>query len=441
MNNQTISTQDQMLISKTLSSIADLTYQGIVILNKDAKSIYFNKSYCEFVEKPRHELIGYCPDFLSRTFDNPNSKMMLELNSFHSWISEYSIKSQSGRVLHLSSRIVPLIESDEVTGYICYFTDITEKIHIEKKLIENNRALNNSINSLKHAQSNMIQHEKLAGIGQLSAGIAHELNNPLGFVKSNIEILTDYVENFVLLQKMYEDVCESFSDIEIHNTDLYEKIHDIKKFKEQQKIDYLLGDLSDLVSESSIGIERASKIVEALRLFSSKNDNNSTDFYNVNEGIETTLLISKNHWKYDIEVNTVFNLLPDIIANGSEINQVFLNLITNSVYAIKEKAAFSSTFKGVIDIHTSNDEEYIYVDFIDNGSGIAPNIIPEIFNPFFTTKPTGKGTGLGLNISYNIVVNNHGGSISVDSDKSTGTHFKIALPITKKGGSHETSTY
>ncbi|MGB3368342.1 MAG: ATP-binding protein [Acidaminobacteraceae bacterium] len=440
MSNYILSHQDTKLIDLTLSSIADITYQGIVLLNSSGKTIYFNRSYCDFVEKPRHELIGSCPDFLIDNFNNPSSKMMTELNSYNSWISEYSFKNKSGHSIHLSSRIVPLIESEKMLGYICYFSDITEKINIEKKLIENNRALVDSINELKDAQSNMIQHEKLAGIGHLSAGIAHELNNPLGFVKSNIDILTNYVDVFVKLQNLYEEVCECFVTTNFNDKILLEKIANVSKFKENNKVDYLINDINDLVEESAIGIDRASKIVDALRQFSTKNDNVSNYIYNVNDGIETTLLISKNHWRYDAEISKNFDSISNITANGNELNQVFLNLITNSVYAIKEKRKMDPSFKGIINIATSMDNSNIYIDFKDNGSGIDAELIPQIFNPFFTTKPVGKGTGLGLNISYNIIVNKHKGTITVNSDKSFGTQFKISLPISPKGGSNETIT-
>lgn len=435
MGSYILTEEDLNLIGQTLSSIADLTYQGIVLLNNMGQTIYFNKSYCEFVEKPRHELIGTCPDFLIDNFNNPSSKMMMELSSGSSWISEYSFINKSGYTLHLSSHIVPLIESNITLGFICYFTDITEKINIEKKLIENNRALVRSITELKDIQSNLVQHEKLAGIGHLSAGVAHELNNPLGFVKSNIYMLTDYVDIFLKLQNMYEEVCDYFSKSELSDLELLNKINKVKEFKKNNKVDYLINDLGDLVTESAIGIDRASKIVEALRQFSAKPDTGSDDIYNVNEGIETTLLISKNHWKYDVEIDTNLDVLPNIIANGNEINQVFLNLITNSVYAIKEKSLREPSYKGIIKISTHMDESNVYVDFDDNGSGINEEDIPQIFNPFFTTKPVGKGTGLGLNISYNIIVNKHNGSISVNSDKSFGTHFKITLPISQNGGS------
>lgn len=441
MNSYILSNHELNLINVTLSSIADLTYQGIIILNDDGKTIYFNHAYCEFVSQPRHLIIGEFPVFLKENFSNPKCKMMIELSGGKNWISEYSFKNKSNSYIYLSSHIVPLISEDKINGYICYFTDITEKINIEKKLIENNRELITSITSLKYAQSNMIHHEKLAGIGQLSAGIAHELNNPLGFVKSNIDMLTIYVSKFIKLENMYESFIDNLSDNSSLSLDLKSELNDIKKFKVESNIDYLINDLHDLVEESAIGIDRASKIVDALRQFSGNNDNSPTELYNINEGIETTLLISKNYWKYDAKINKTFGLIPNIIANGNELNQVFLNLITNSVYAIKEKASIMPNFKGIIDISTYSDDSNVYIEFTDNGFGINSKDLSQIFNPFFTTKPVGKGTGLGLNISYNIIVNKHGGFISVDSDELSQTKFKISLPIVFKGGHYENSTY
>ncbi len=441
MKSYHLSSKDINLIDNTLSSIADLTYQGIVILNDKGQIIYFNKSYGRLVKKSADELMGRTPSFIEKNFKKDKSKMMLELKSGNNWLSEYSLDIDENKTIYLSSHIVPLFEEDKLVGYICYFNDITEKINIEKKLIESNKSLIDNINQLKHAQSNMIHHEKLAGIGHLSAGVAHELNNPLGFVKSNIDVLSEYVEIFTKLQSMYDNLCDYVGLDDFKRDSLIKQIKDIRDFKDQNKFEFLINDLNDLVLESAIGIKRASKIVEALRQFSARGDNVSVDRYNINEGIETTLLISKNHWKYDIEIQKNLSSIPNITANGNEINQVFLNLITNSVHAIRERGKLDPLFdgKGKITIDTYADSENVIIDFKDNGCGINKANLKEIFNPFFTTKPVGTGTGLGLNISYNIIVNKHGGSISVDSEHLQGTVFKISLPIYQDGGCNESA--
>lgn len=424
---------DNRIIEKYKNSIVDLSHQGIVILNSQGLTIYLNKSYCDIVGNPSSELIGYLPPFIKDSFIKKESRMMVELSLGNSWISEFKYLNNHDILLYISCRVVPIKSGDDPYIYICYFNDITEKINIEKKLIENNKELTSTIKSLKDAQSNMIQQEQLAGIGQLSAGVAHELNNPLGFVRSNINVLSEYVQAFKEVHTMYEDIAQLVSKIDITpDGELSNKISQLTTFKEDNEIEYLLSDIEDLVNESIIGIDRASKIVEALRKFSRKSANNDMESYDINEGIDTTLLISKNHWKYDIEITKDLGFVPNIYANGNEINQVFLNMIVNSVHAINEKKEIMGKFQGKIKIKSYSDEHFVYIEISDNGIGIKAENLSQIFNPFFTTKPVGKGTGLGLNISYNIIVTKHSGNISVTSEPGQGSLFRISLPIIER---------
>lgn len=433
MNTYQLTDVDEATIEKYKNSIVDLSHQGIVILNSEGHTIYLNKSYCDIVGKPSNELIGSLPPFINESFDNKGSRMMLELNSGNSWISEFKYLNHHDMLLYISCRVIPIKSDEEPTIYICYFSDITEKINIEKKLIENNKELTSTIKSLKDAQSNMIQQEQLAGIGQLSAGVAHELNNPLGFVRSNINVLAEYVQSFKEAHAIYEDIAQLVSTLVIDSEHLlFKKVKELSTYKEDNEIDYLLSDIEDLVNESIIGIDRASKIVEALRKFSRKSAKNDMELYDINEGIETTLLISKNHWKYDIEIEKDFGFLPNIYANGNEINQVFLNMIINGVHAINEKKDIMGKFQGRINIKSYSDDNFVYIEISDNGIGIKPENLSQIFNPFFTTKPIGKGTGLGLNISYNIIVTKHNGNITVTSEPGQGSVFKISLPISER---------
>lgn len=424
---------DLSIVENYKNSIVDLSHQGIVMLNSKGQTIYLNKSYCDIVGKPSNELIGILPPFIKDSFSNKSSRMMIELDSGNCWISEFKYLNHHNMLLYISCRVVPIESNDDSVVYICYFNDITEKINIEKKLIENNKELTSTIKSLKDAQSNMIQQEQLAGIGQLSAGVAHELNNPLGFVRSNINVLAEYVKSFKEYHALYEDMLQIIIDCPVEsNPVLSDKLSELSNFKENNEISYLLNDIDDLVSESIIGIDRASKIVEALRKFSRKSAKTDMELYDINEGIETTLLISKNHWKYDIEIDKDLGFLPNIYANGNEINQVFLNLIVNGVYAINEKKDIRGKFQGKIKIKSYTDDNFVYVEIADNGIGIKPENLSQIFNPFFTTKPIGKGTGLGLNISYNIIVNKHNGNISVTSELGEGSVFKISLPVNER---------
>lgn len=285
-----------------------------------------------------------------------------------------------------------------------------------KKQYENLQIKNKELLEL---QSYLVQKEKLASIGQLSAGVAHELNNPIGFISGNFNALKEYSG----IMKKYINFSLDLIKSEIGNAHLSE----LKEMYENNQIDFILDDLDNLFSESEEGLQRVTNIVKSLKDFSKIDNNGSSDSYSLNQGIESTLTILKNEYKTTAHVN--LNLdpnLPTITAKGGEINEVLLNIIINAVHAIEAKYKGQM---GKIDIETFKEGEEVVCTVKDNGMGIPKEIITKIFDPFFTTKPIGKGTGLGLNISYNIVVNVHKGDLLVESEKGEYTKFTIKLPI------------
>ncbi|WP_411680675.1 sensor histidine kinase [Clostridium thailandense] len=304
-----------------------------------------------------------------------------------------------------------------------------KNVNLEKMLLEENNKLKETIKNLETIKGKIIEEDKLASIGQLSAGIAHEINNPLGFVLSNFETLKKYMYKFRVTLLAYRD----FKNSVLNSTakECLERSELIKNLEDDKSLDFIMEDLDELFNDTEDGLERVRKIVMALRSFARQDQEGTFEEYDVNSGMETALLIAKNEVKYNSEIEKDFGEIPLIEANSGQINQVFLNVIINASHAIKEKAMDKM---GLIKIKTYCDKEYVYCLIEDNGMGISEENLSNVFNPFFTTKPLGVGTGLGLSISYDIIKNKHKGDIKIESKKNQYTIIEIKLPITQQRG-------
>jgi len=278
----------------------------------------------------------------------------------------------------------------------------------EYKLI---RKIKYSNKALKYTRAQMLQQEKLAGIGTLAAGIAHEINNPLGYIVSNFNVLKDYM-------KSYSRLLECCVDIKEYNLNL-------ATVYREEDFEYIEEDVGALLKETSSGLDRVKKIIVGLRNFSRIDTEGELEKYDLNDGIKTTLIIANNEIKYIADLEMDLGEIPSIQANGGEINQVILNLLLNGAFAIKES---NGKERGKIEIKTFVESQWVCFTIKDNGTGIAKGVVERIFEPFFTTKAVGKGTGLGLSVSYDIIKNKHCGDISVISELGKGSEFKIKLP-------------
>lgn len=297
-----------------------------------------------------------------------------------------------------------------------------DKILLERSIDISSKEYRESIEKANHLQAQLVNNEKMAGIGQLSAGIAHEINNPLGFVQSNMDILKKYVVKMQGLYEINNKVKESSIDTE------YSEIYkEIINYIETNKMSFIFSDLESIMDENLEGLQRIEKIVKSLLGFSRKGNAEEFVDYDLNSGIKDTLVIVNNEIKYDAKIVEQFETIPVITALYGEINQVILNLIVNASHAIKSKGKF-----GTITIHTYKKGNYVCCEISDDGIGIQPNCLNRIFDPFFTTKPVGSGTGLGLSIAHDIIVNKHKGHIDVKSVPGEGTTFIISLPINKE---------
>lgn len=299
---------------------------------------------------------------------------------------------------------------------------------LQKELIGKNIDLEEALKSLKVLQMKLIQEDKMASIGQLSAGIAHEINNPLGFVSSNVSTLKKYNGK---IRECINEYRKFIKNVQGYSPELtLNAISKIKSLEEKNKIEYIMDDLEELYLDTYNGLERIKKIVITLKSFVHESDVNSLEDYNLNKGIQDTLIISRSELKYNITVKTnLKDRLPLIKAKTSEVNQVLLNIIINAAHSIKEK--FRLDGGGSIEITTWNDKKFVYCTIEDNGVGILEENIRKIFNPFYTTKEVGKGAGLGLSISYDIIVNKHNGNIEVERRALGGAKFILTLPLYK----------
>ena len=285
-----------------------------------------------------------------------------------------------------------------------------------EKLKAKNLELENLNHELAETQEQLVQSEKMASVGQLAAGVAHEINNPIGFVTSNLETLTVYVDEYIEASELVVNY--------INERDKQKRLElgkqMIRHFKETD-FTYLAEDSKAIFSESTSGLQRVSEIVKNLKQFS-RADTEQMQECNINDCIETALKMVNNELKYHCEINTKLSELPPVIANMGKLIQVFTNILINSGQAIDNAEA------GQIQITTSTNERTVNINISDNGKGIPEDIIDKIFNPFFTTKPVGQGTGLGLSICYDIIQEHHG-DISVQSSETHGTSFIIVLPV------------
>ena len=298
--------------------------------------------------------------------------------------------------------------------------DVKSNMYVHRQYVD----LVNSLRDVRRTQPKLIQQEKLASIGQLAAGIAHELNNPIGFISSNFTTLKSYVG----IIKRYILFCEKLAAAahKSGNDDLQRHVRALLAFRKRQKVQYIYKDIEDLVSESLDGTQRITEIVKSLRNFSRIDTGTEIELYDINEAIESTLTVAKNEIKYVADVVKELGEVPGIECVGGEINQVLLNIIVNAAQSIKSQNRSS---RGTIRVRTWSDGEHVACEISDDGPGIRQEIIHRIFDPFFTTKEAGKGIGLGLSISYDIVIHKHKGDLSVESRPGEITMFTVKLPI------------
>ena len=282
--------------------------------------------------------------------------------------------------------------------------DRTEVRRAQEALRDNFERIKQTNARLEEAQNQLLQSEKLASIGQLAAGVAHEINNPVGFVSSNLSSLRRYVE---ALQQMLAAHEAGMGAVEL------------ARLREAVDIDFIQDDLPQLLQESEDGLTRVKKIVQDLKDFSRVDQADWQDA-DLNAGLNSTLNVVMNEVKYKAEVKKLYGDLPGVRCLAAQLNQVFMNLIVNAAHAIAQR--------GVITLSTGVADDFVWVEVADTGSGMTPEVQRRIFEPFYTTKAVGQGTGLGLSMAFSIV-QKHGGRIEVASEIGVGTRFRVWIPL------------
>ncbi len=383
---------------KKFRLLAESLPLAVFLMDENNKLIYTNSIWDRIFEiHLPEELIENWHDFI-----HPDEKEKIisdwnesKENQNTSYSSKFRIISANKRIKWVSASMSVLMTDDGIflTGTM---EDITEQKEAEIRL--------------KNAEFQLMQSEKMAGIGQLAAGVAHEINNPVGFISSNMCTLEKYllkISEMIFVYRKYSDS---------------EEVRDRER---QLKIDFILEDIIGLIKENKDGLGRVIEIVKNLKNFSRIDSVDKYEETDINQIIKDTLNVARNEIKYVADVKTHFSDIEKPLCNTGEISQVFLNLTVNAAQAIKSD---KKEEKGEILIKTYQNNENVFCEFSDNGPGIPDYVLVRIFEPFFTTKEVGAGTGLGLSISYDIIVNKHKGNIVVESRAKHGTKFTVSIP-------------
>jgi PAS domain S-box-containing protein len=348
------------------------------------------------------------PDDLPRVVDEVTRSTA---SGVAAYAQEYRILTQKNEVIWVADRTnVHRDEAGEPDFFDGVLTDITERKLQQIRLnetLEQQKILNKR---LEDASNQLLQSEKMASIGQLAAGVAHELNNPIGFVHSNLGTLDGYLHDLMTIIAAYEKEADGTG----------KPVAAVRRIMEECDFNFLKEDIFSLLGESKDGLVRVRKIVQDLKSFSRVGEQEWQDA-DLHQGLDSTLNIVWNELKYKCKVVKEYGDIPHVYCMISQLNQVFMNLLVNAGHAIESQ--------GTITIRSYRQgADQVCVEIGDTGKGIAPEHINRIFEPFFTTKAVGKGTGLGLSLSYGIV-QRHGGRIEVDSQLGVGSTFRVLLPV------------
>ncbi|RDE24555.1 hypothetical protein DV711_02910 [Motiliproteus coralliicola] len=332
-----------------------------------------------------------------------------------SWLPTRSLMQASNKNLPFRIMIGTVFLILAAAASIALGRGISKRNKNHAQLRKANQSQSELIDQLKQAQAQLVQSEKMAGIGQLAAGVAHEINNPVGFVASNLNTFERYVEQLLAALDCHERLLADAQGLDDLRTQAGE-------VAEQQDLEFLREDIGCVIAETQDGIRRIKRIVADLKGFARESEE-EWGVADLQQEIERTLNLVNNELKYHCTVHKHFAALPQIECISAELNQVLVNLLVNAAQAIKDM--------GNITLRTGRQGDKVWLEVEDDGSGIEPADLDRVFEPFFTTKPVGKGTGLGLSISYGII-KKHNGSIVVRSRMGVGTCFRIMLPIAQR---------
>jgi len=405
---------------------------GILTIDKNYNIILANDFVVDYTQKSKEDIINknifdIYPQLPRQWFERRiNNIVLLKNSSFVSWEQRPSLfKFSSSRpitgynnIMFQNCSMYPIEDDNGEVSHICItINDVTStaisQLKVKKaleRISEEKRTQQKLIGKLEEAKDQLVQSEKMASIGQLAAGVAHEINNPVGFIKSNFSSLKRYGNDLQAVIEKYNGIIKELEKTQTQS--------EIEQINEEFDIDFITEDIQNLLSESFEGITRIEDIVNSLKDYS-RNDTR-WEQADINSHIENTLKIVSHELKYVASIEKDYGVLPLVECLPMQIGQVIMNLLVNAGQALTED--------GKIVIKTMAQDDKVFITVSDNGKGIEKEHLAKIFDPFFTTKPVGKGTGLGLSLSYNII-QKHNGEMSVESEINKGTDFIIQLPI------------
>lgn len=419
--------------TELLQFVVDRIEVGVFAVDRQGTVLLWNHFLAMHSKRPASEVVGRnlfdCfPELPRKWLERKiESVFVLKNYAFTSWEQRpYLFRFHHNRpitggidAMRQNCTLLPHKNDAGEVEFICVTViDFTDTAMYQKQLNEAIAALEQEkaaqqvlIKRLEDAQGQLLQSEKLASVGQLAAGVAHEINNPIGFINSNLGSLKKQVSDLLSVIAAYERAEPALAASP-------ELLAVIREAKVAADLDFLRDDIQSLIAESLDGAHRVKKIVDNLKDFS-RVDSAEWQCANLEQGLESTLNIVWNELKYKAEVIREFAGLPEIECIASQINQVFLNLLVNAAHAIETH--------GTITLRTGFDDNVVWIEIEDTGKGIKPEHMGRIFEPFFTTKPVGQGTGLGLSLAYGIV-QRHRGQLEVRSELGRGTVFRLTLP-------------
>lgn len=432
--------QDEAAQSRLLRTVIDSTSDWIFAKDAEFRYILVNRSFAAAVGKAINKILGkddlelnFTPELV---WGNPEQGIRGFRTDDIAAIAGETIKNPFDSVVLAdgSRRIfdtqkMPLYGADgKVFAVLGISRDMTERKqaedalrHSETQLREKAKQLEQALHELQRTQAQLVQTEKMSSLGQLVAGVAHEINNPVNFIYGNLTHADEYTRDLLKLLLLYQQCYPNPAP-------------EIQIEAEAIDLEFLIQDLPKLMDSMRVGANRIQKIVASLRNFS-RMDEAEMKVVDIHEGIDSTLMILQNRLKArsnypDIEIVKHYGNLPLVECYPGQLNQVFMNILSNAIDALEEGLERNPTFQPQIKIYTQlTAQEQVQIRIVDNGMGIPAHIQKRIFEPFFTTKPVGKGTGLGMSISYQIITERHGGSLFCQAEAGKQTEFTIEIPI------------
>lgn len=413
---------------------------GICVIRKDYNVIFWNCCLEDWTKIYRAEIVGtdlrnHFPHFKDSKYSSRINHIFyggpptIFSSQLHKHLFASPLPNSELRIQHTTVTAVPVIEGKDFYALFAVedVTEMTQRIQdyrsMRDKALEEIKQRKLVEQALKEAnrkiENQLIQSEKMASIGQLAAGVAHEINNPTGFVSSNLKTLSEYQQDMTMLIVEYRKLIANLKDTNNNRAFISKQVEHIESLEAKVDIDFILNDIQNLISQSRDGTERIKKIVLELKDFAHPGIQKLM-YADINHELDSTLNIVWNELKYKAKIIKDYGDLPEIQCYPQKLNQVFLNLLVNAAQAIEKE--------GEIRITTRADDGWVEIVISDTGVGITEENLPRIFDPFFTTKEVGKGTGLGLHMAYNII-SQHNGTIDVTSKVGEGTTFNIRIPV------------